>query len=112
MWFFAYFPELSDREPTFYKTLGLYVTHSLHTMMPFKDLICFFLELVDRALVHLFLRLDSIHISAWTQILALSQSYLHDFKSPLASVSAACRVLILGGYFAFSSSMSSSPASL
>ena len=63
MWLFAYFPELSDREPTFYKTLGLHVAHSLRTM-PSDDLMSFFLGLVDRALIHLYLRLDYVHISA------------------------------------------------
>ena len=62
MWFFAYFPELSDREPTSYKTLGLHVMHSLR-MMPSNDLMSFFLALVDRPLVHLFFRPDSVHIS-------------------------------------------------
>ena len=61
MWFFAYFPELLDREPTSYKTLGLYVVHSLHTM-PSKDLMSFFLGLVDWALIHLYLSLDFVHI--------------------------------------------------
>ena len=51
MWFSTYFPELSDREPTSYKTLGLHVAHSL-CMMPPDDLMSFFLGLVDRALVH------------------------------------------------------------
>ena len=46
MWLFAYFPELSDREPTSYKTLGLHVAHSLRTK-PFDDLMSFFLGLVD-----------------------------------------------------------------
>ena len=71
MWLFAYFPELSDREPTSYKTLGLHVVHFLRTM-PFDDLMSFFLGLVDLALIHLFLRHDFVHISAWNQILALS----------------------------------------
>ena len=75
MWFFAYFPELLDREPTSYKTLGLHVAHSLRTM-PSNDLMSFFLGLVDRALVHLFLRPDFVHISAWNQILASSHPYL------------------------------------
>ena len=70
MWLFAYFPKLSDRKPTSYKTLGLHVVHSLH-MMPFDDLMSFFLGLVDRALVHLFFRHDYVHISAWNQILVL-----------------------------------------
>ena len=65
MWFFAYFPELSDREPTSYKTLGLYV-------MPFDDLMSFFFGLVDWALIHLCLWLDFVHISAWNQIIASS----------------------------------------
>ena len=72
MWFFAYFPELLDREPTFYKTLGLHVAHSLR-MMPSDDLMSLFLELVDRALVYLFLRVDFVHISTCNQILASSQ---------------------------------------
>ena len=55
------FLELSDREPTSYKTLGLHVMQSPLTM-PFDDLMFFFLGLVDRALVHLFLRLDFVHI--------------------------------------------------
>ena len=62
MWFFAYFPELSNKEPISYKTLGLRVAHSLRTM-PSDDLMSFFLGLVDRTLIHLYLRLDSIHIS-------------------------------------------------
>ena len=111
MWFFAYFLELLDGEPTFYMTLGLYVAHSLRTM-PSNDLMSFFLGLVYRALVHLYLRPDYVHISAWNHILASSQPYLHDFESPLASSSAAYRVLISRGCFTFSSLMSASPASL
>ena len=71
MWFFAYFPELSDKEPTSYKTLGLHVAHSLR-MLPCNDLMSFFLGLVNRALIHLYLRPDSVHISTWSQILASS----------------------------------------
>ena len=82
LWFvqmrlFVYFPELSGREPTFFKTLGLHVMHSLRTM-PSNDLMSLFLGLVDRALVHLFLRHDYVHISAWNQILASSKPYIHD----------------------------------
>ena len=111
MWLFAYFPNLSNKEPTSYKTLGLHVPHSLCTM-PSNELMSFFLGLVDRALVHLFLRPNSVHISAWNHILASSQPYLHDFESLMASTSANCRELISRGYFAFSSSLSASPASL
>ena len=111
MWFFAYFLELLDMEPTSYKTLGLHVTHSLRTM-PFDDLMSFFLGLVDWALIHLYLRLDSIHISTWNQIIASSQPYLPDLENPLAFSSVPCRVLILGDCFAFSSSMFASPTSL
>ena len=68
MWLFTYFPKLSDREPIFYKTLGLHFAHSLHTM-PFDDLMSFFLGMVDQALVHLFLRPDYVHNSAWNHIL-------------------------------------------
>ena len=75
MWFFTYFPELSDREPTSYKTLELHVTHSLR-MISSYDLMSFFLGIVDRALVHLYLRPDYVHISAWNQIMASSQPYL------------------------------------
>ena len=63
MWLFAYFLELSNREPTSYKTLGLHVAHSLCTI-PSDDLMSFFLGLVDRALVHLFLRHDFVQSSA------------------------------------------------
>ena len=94
MWFFTYFPELSDGEPTSYKTLGLHVAHSLHTI-PSDNLMSFFLGLLDWALVHLYLRPD-----------------LLDFECPLASASTACRVLISRGCFAFSSSMFASPTSL
>ena len=94
-----------------YKTLGLHVAHSPRTM-PSNDLMSFFLGLVDRVLIHLYLRLDYVHISAWNQILASSQPYLHDFESPFVSTSVTCRVLILGGCFTFSSSMSASLASL
>ena len=111
MWFFAYFPELSDKEPTSYKNLGLHVAHSLR-MMASDDLMSFFLGLVDRALIHLYLRPNSVHISYWSKIMASSQPYLQDFESPLASTSAVCRVLISKGCFAFSSSMSASPTSL
>ena len=90
MWFFAYFPELSDREPT---SLGIHVAHSVRTM-PSDDLMSFFLGLVDWALIHLYLRLDFVHISIWNQILASSQPYLEDFENHLASTSAAGRVLI------------------
>ena len=72
----------------------------------------FFLGLVDRALIHLFPRLDFVHISSWNKILASSQPYMHDFESPLASTSTACRVLISGGCFTFSSLMFASLASL
>ena len=41
MWLFAYFIELSDREPTCYKTLGLRVVNSLRTMLS-NDLMSFF----------------------------------------------------------------------
>ena len=92
--------ELSDKEPTSYKTLGLHVAHSLR-MMPSNDLMSFFLGLVNRALVHVYLRPDFVHISAWNHILASSQPYLQDFESPLASASIACRELILGGCFTF-----------
>ena len=63
MWFFAYFPKFSNREPTSYKTLELHVMHSLCKMQS-DDLMSLFLGLVDRALVHLYLRLDSVHILA------------------------------------------------
>ena len=92
MWLFAYFPKLSNRKPTSYKTLGLHVTHSMLTM-PFDNLMSFFLGLVDQALIHLFFRLDFVHISAWIQILAYSQPYLHDFESLVVSSSITCRVL-------------------
>ena len=111
MWFFAYFPELSNREPTSYKTLGLHVAHSL-CMMPSDDLMSFFLGLVHQALVQLFFRPDFVHILARNQILASSQAYLQDFESLLASTSVTCRVLISRGCFAFSSSMFASPTSL
>ena len=71
MWLFAYFLELSNRNPTSFKTLGLHVVHSLHTM-PSDDLMSFFLGLVDRALVHLFFKLDFVHISTLNQTLASS----------------------------------------
>ena len=61
VWFFARFLELSYREPTSYKTLGLHVAHSLHTM-PSDHLISFFSGLVDRALIHLYLRPYFVHI--------------------------------------------------
>ena len=64
MWFFAYFPKLLDREPTYNKTLGLHVIHSLRTM-PFDDLMSFFPGLVGWALIHLYLRPDYVHILAW-----------------------------------------------
>ena len=111
MWLFAYFSKLSNREPTSYMTLGLHVVHSLRTI-PFDDLMSFFFGLVDQALVHLFLRHDFVHISAWNQILASSQPYPHDFDNFMASTSATCRVLISGGCFAFSSSLSASSSSL
>ena len=83
IWFFAHFLELLDREPTSYKTLGLHVAHSLRTM-PSDDLMSFFLELGDQTLIHLYLRPDSVHISAWNHIMASSQPYLQDFENPLA----------------------------
>ena len=46
MWLLAYFPKLSDMEPTSFKTLGLHVVHFLHTMPP-DDIMFFFLGLVD-----------------------------------------------------------------
>ena len=55
MWLLAYFLELSNREPISFKTLGLHAVHSLR-IMPFDDLMSFFLGLVDQALLHLFLR--------------------------------------------------------
>ena len=107
--FFAYFPELLDKEPTSYKTLGLHVAHSLCTIISDKHM-SFFLGMVDWALIHLYLRLFFVHISAWNKILASSQPCLQDFESPLAFASTTCRVLILGGCFTFSSSMSTSPS--
>ena len=71
MWLFAYFLERSDREPTSFKTMGLHLVHSLRTM-PFDDLMSFFFLLVDRALILLFLKHDSIHVEAWNQILVFS----------------------------------------
>ena len=65
------FQNFYDREPTSSKTLGLYVVHSLR-MMPFDNLMSFFLGLVDKALVHLYLRPDFVHISTWNHILASS----------------------------------------
>ena len=46
MWFFAYFPKLLDKDPTYSKILGLHVVHSL-CIMPSDDLMSFFLGLVD-----------------------------------------------------------------
>ena len=89
MWLFAYFLELSDREATSYKTLGLHVAHSLRTMSS-DDLMSLFLGLIDRALVHLFLRPDYIHISSLNQILASSLPYMHEFESLVAFASATC----------------------
>ena len=63
MWLLTYFLELSNREPTSFKTLGLHAVHSLRTM-PYDDLMSFFLGLVDQALVHLFLKSDFVHILA------------------------------------------------
>ena len=91
MWLFAYFPKLLDKDPTFFQTLGLHVVHSLS-----NDLMFFFLGLVDQALVHLFLKPNSIHISTWNQILAFSQPYLHVFESSTASANTTCRVLAQG----------------
>ena len=68
--------------------------------------------MVDRALVNFHLRPNFVHTSSWNQILASSQLYLHDFENPLVSASAACRVLISGGCFAYSSSMSISLGSI
>ena len=79
MWVFSYFSELLDRDPTFYKTLGLHVAHSLR-MMPSDDLMSFFFGLVDQALIHLFLRPDYVHILAWNKILDSSHPYLHDLR--------------------------------
>ena len=111
MWLFAYFSELLDREPSSYKTLGLHVTHSLGTM-PSDELMSIFLGLVDRALVHFFFRQNFIHISAWNQILASLQPYMHEFECLVEFSSATYRVLLLRGCFAFSSSLSASPGSL
>ena len=72
MWLFAYFLELLDWEPTSYKTFGLHAVHSLHMILS-DDLMSFFLGFVDRALVHLFFKLDYVHILVWNQILASSQ---------------------------------------
>ena len=41
MWLFVYFPELSDREPTSYKTLGLHVAHSLSIIRSYVLLLGF-----------------------------------------------------------------------
>ena len=59
-------------------------------MMSSDDLMSLFLGLIDRALVHLFLRPDYIHISSLNQILASSLPYMHDFESLVASASATC----------------------
>ena len=111
MWLIVYFSEFLDREPTSYKTLGLHVTHSLRAM-PSNDLMSFFLELVDWALVHLYFMPNSIHISASNHILASSQPYLHACESRLAFASTACRVLVSGGSFTFLSLKFASSTSL
>ena len=80
--------------------------------MPSNDLMSFFLGLVDRALLHLFLKPDFVPLLAWNQTLASPQSYLHDFESFIAFTSNTCRVLIFGGCFAFSTSLSTSPTGL
>ena len=59
LWLFSYFLELSYKEPSSLKTFGL---HVYVLCMPSDDLISFFLGLVDRALVYLLLKPDSIHI--------------------------------------------------
>ena len=46
MWFLAYFPELLDKDPISFKSLGLHSVHSLHTM-PSDDFFSLFLCLVD-----------------------------------------------------------------
>ena len=111
MWFFAYFPELSDKEPTSYKTLRLHVAHSLRTMHS-DYLMSFLLGLVDPAMIHLYFRPGFVHILAWNHIMASSQPYMQDFENPLASSSFACRALISGGFFAFSSWLSASTTCL
>ena len=111
MWLFVYFPKLLDKDPTSFQTLGLHVVHSLRTM-PSDDLMFFFLAVVDQALVHLFFKANSIHISTWNQILAFSQPYLHVFESYTTYANITCRVLISGGCSAFSSLLFASPTSL
>ena len=61
IWLFAYFPELSNKEPTSFKTLGLHVVDSLCIMCS-NDLMSFFLGLVDQALVHLFFKPNYVHV--------------------------------------------------
>ena len=111
LWLFAYFQKLSDKELTSFKSLRLYVVHSLSTM-PSDDLVSFFLGLVDQALVQLFLKPDFIYIAAWNQSPTSFHPYMHDFESSMVSASATCKVLISGGCFAFYSSLSISPGSL
>ena len=111
MWLFAYFQELSNKDPTSFKTFRLHAMHSLLTL-PYDDLMSFFLGLANRALLHLFLKLDYVHISAWKQNLASPQPYSHDFESSLTLTSTTCRVLISGGCFAFSTSLFASSNSL
>ena len=85
--------------------------HSLPTM-PSDGFMSFFFGLVDRALVYLFLKPDSVPILAWNQTLASSQPYLHDFENSLAFTNTTCRVLVSGGCFAFSILLSESSTSL
>ena len=69
--------------------------------MPFDDFMSFFLGLVDRALVHLFLKPDFVHISVWNQTLASTHPYLHDVENSLAFTNTTYRVLVSRGFFAF-----------
>ena len=80
--------------------------------MPFDDLMAFFLGLVDRALLYLFLKHDYVPLLAWNHTLSSPQPYLHDFETFITFTSTPCRVLISGGCFAFCTLLSASSASL
>ena len=81
---------------------------SLYTM-PYDDLMSFS---ADRALLPLFLKLDYVPLLSWNKTLASPQPYFHDFESSMAFTSTTCRILISGGFFAFSTSLSASSISL
>ena len=109
IWLFPYFPELSGSESFPSMSLGLSVAQSIRTIS-LDSLSSFFFSMVERSLLQLYLKPDTIPSLTWQQILNSSTPYLLNFKYSSTFLSTVCKVLISGGCYDFSPHMSFSYA--